>query len=110
MRLPCRRCASYLCATPGATIRIQGYLADNKLPPPKDHHRALGIALLQGPRWGSFLMSAVLLHQTRVAAPDVFHQQPDVNFIQAFEKVDFPCTVHAQRVPFKGNQFRAETG
>ena len=38
------------------------------------------------------------------------HQQPDVNYIQILEKVDFPCTVHAQRVPFKGNQVRAETG
>jgi len=38
------------------------------------------------------------------------HQQPDVNYIQVLEKVDFPCTVHAQRVPFKGNHLRAETG
>ena len=38
------------------------------------------------------------------------HQQPDVNYIKVLEKVDFPCTVHAQRVPFKGNQLRAETG
>ena len=38
------------------------------------------------------------------------HQQPDVNYIQVLEKFDFPCTVHAQRVPFKGNQLRAETG
>jgi len=37
------------------------------------------------------------------------HQQPDVNYIQVLEKVDFPCTVHAQCVPFKGNQLRAET-
>ena len=38
------------------------------------------------------------------------HQHPDVNFVQVLEKVDFPCTVNAQRVPFKGNQLRAETG
>ena len=38
------------------------------------------------------------------------HQQPDVNCIQVLEKVDFACSVHAQRVPFKGNQLRAETG
>ena len=37
------------------------------------------------------------------------HQQPDVNYVQVLEKVEFPCTVHAQRVPFKGNQLRAET-
>jgi hypothetical protein len=37
------------------------------------------------------------------------HQQPDVNYIQVLEKVDFPCTVHAQRLPFKGNQLGAET-
>ena len=24
------------------------------------------------------------------------HQQPDVNYIQVLEKVDFPCTVNAQ--------------
>ena len=29
-----------------------------------------------------------------------YHQQPDVNYIQVLEKVDFPCTAHAQRVPF----------
>jgi len=39
-----------------------------------------------------------------------YHQQPDVNYIQVLEKVDFSCTVHGQRVPFKGNQLRAETG
>ena len=38
------------------------------------------------------------------------HQQPDVTYIQVLEKDDFPCTVHAQRVPFKGNQLRAGTG
>ena len=49
---------------------------------------------------------AVLSVVSRVAN----HQQPDVNYIQVLEKVDSPCTVHAQRVPFKGNQLRAETG
>ena len=39
-----------------------------------------------------------------------FHQQPDVNYIQVLEKVDSPCTVNAQHLPFKGNQLRAETG
>ena len=38
------------------------------------------------------------------------HQQPDVNYIQVLEKVDFPCAVKAQHLPFKGNQLRAETG
>jgi hypothetical protein len=41
---------------------------------------------------------------------DPHHQQPDVNYIQVLEKVDFPCTVNAQHLPFKGNQLRAETG
>jgi hypothetical protein len=40
----------------------------------------------------------------------VIHQQPDLNCIQVLEEFDFPCTVHAQRVPFKGNQLRAEMG
>ena len=38
------------------------------------------------------------------------HQQPDVNYIQVLEKVDFPCTVNAQHLLFKGNQLKAETG
>jgi hypothetical protein len=38
------------------------------------------------------------------------HQQPGVNYIQVLEKFDFPCTVNAQHLPFKGNQLRAETG
>ena len=41
---------------------------------------------------------------------EVYHQQPDVNYIQVIEKFDFPCTVNAQHSPFKGNQLRAETG
>ena len=35
---------------------IQGYLAHQKLQPPQDHHRALGIGLLQGPRRKQFFM------------------------------------------------------
>ena len=38
------------------------------------------------------------------------HQQPDVNYIQVLEKVDFPCKVNAQHLPFKGNQLSAQTG
>ena len=38
------------------------------------------------------------------------HKQPDVNYIQVLEMVDFHCTVNAQHLPFKGNQLRAETG
>ena len=45
-----------------------------------------------------------------IRATPPYHKQPDVNYIQVLEKVDSPCTVHAQRVPFKGNQLRAETG
>ena len=35
------------------------------------------------------------------------HQQPDMNYIQVLEKVDFPCTVNAQHLPFKGNRSAA---
>jgi hypothetical protein len=45
-----------------------------------------------------------------IGKDDVIHQQPDVNYIQVLEKVDFPCKVNAQHLPFKGNQLRAETG
>ena len=39
---------------------LHGYLAHEKLPPPpKDHHKTLGIVLLWGPRKGVFLMSEV---------------------------------------------------
>jgi hypothetical protein len=46
------------------------------------------------------------------SAPKVshLHQQPDVSYIRVLEKVDFPCTVNAQHLPFQGNQLRAETG
>ena len=40
---------------------LQGYLAHKKSPPPQDHHRALDILLLQGPRGALFLMSEVPL-------------------------------------------------
>ena len=32
--------------------------------PPQDHHKALGIGILQGPRVGRFLMSEVPLYET----------------------------------------------
>ena len=57
----------------------------------------------------SFVRLRVRFRPHAREAPSI-HQQPDVNYIQVLEKVDFPCTVHAQRVPFKGNQLRAETG
>ena len=41
--------------------RIQGYLAWKKPPPPSDHHRSLGMVLLQGPT-GWQLLSEVLLY------------------------------------------------
>ena len=43
---------------------IQGYLAHKKTPAPLDHHRALGIGLLQGPRGKRFIMSEVPLYCT----------------------------------------------
>ena len=42
------------------TVGLQGYLAHKKPPPPQDHHRALGVGLLLGPRESRFLMSEVL--------------------------------------------------
>ena len=50
---------------------IQGYLAHKKLPPPQDHHRALGIWPLQGPRGRCFLMLEVSLY--------VMHHGYDLN-------------------------------
>ena len=45
-------------AADGADTRVpwcvQGHLAHKKLPPPQDYHRALGIALLQGPKGRRF--------------------------------------------------------
>ena len=42
--------------------QIQGYLAPKKQPPPQDHHRALGMVLLLGPRGALFLMREVPLY------------------------------------------------
>ena len=42
-------------------LRIQGYLAHTKQPPPKDHRRTLGKVLLQGSRRGVVLISEVPL-------------------------------------------------
>ena len=42
-------------------VRLQGYLAHKKSPPPRDHHRAPGIGILLGPRESRFLMSEVRL-------------------------------------------------
>ena len=39
----------------------QGYLAQKKRPTPQDHHRALGIGVLQGPGGWRFLLSEVHL-------------------------------------------------
>ena len=53
----------------GAPVRIayihalRGYLALKKQPLPEDHHRTLGIALLQGPRRVQFLMSKVPMYR-----------------------------------------------
>ena len=44
------------------TYRDTSLIRDN--PPPKDHRRALGIALMQAPRWGHVLMSEVPLYGT----------------------------------------------
>jgi len=46
---------------PPSDPSVQGHLADQKYPPPEDHHRALGIVLLQGPQRVGFLMSEVPL-------------------------------------------------
>ena len=48
---------------PGA---IQCYLAHKKTPILEDHHRALGISLLYGPRGGCFIMSEVPLCAARL--------------------------------------------
>ena len=42
--------------------RLQGYLTCQKTPTTEDHHMALGIALLKGPRGGAFLMGEVPLY------------------------------------------------
>ena len=49
-------------------MHIQGYLAHKKpTPPPEDHHRALGIALLRGPTGTRFLMGEVPLYAADAA-------------------------------------------
>ena len=45
-----------------ASDATQGYLAYKKTPPHQDHHRLLGIVLLQGPRGMLFLMSEIPLY------------------------------------------------
>ena len=51
------------CHTPLLARVIKGYLAHNKQPPPtEDHHWALDMSLLYGPREGLFLMSEVPLY------------------------------------------------
>ena len=49
-----------MCNSNGNNL-LQGYLAHKKQPTSPDHHRALNIALLQGPRSALFLMSEVPL-------------------------------------------------
>jgi len=41
---------------------VQGYPAHKTPPRPEDHHRALDIVLLWGPRWVRFLMGEVPLY------------------------------------------------
>jgi hypothetical protein len=49
-------------------------LIRNRPPPPKEHHRALGTGLLQGPGGVHFLVSEVPLHaKNRDAWLDAFH-------------------------------------
>ena len=56
------------CVTPNTAASqmahsVQVYLADQKHPPPEDHDRSLGIAPLQGPRRGVFLVGEVPLYR-----------------------------------------------
>ena len=44
---------------PGASTSAQGYLAHKKLQTPQDHHRTLGVGLLQGPTGGRVLIIEV---------------------------------------------------
>ena len=50
-------------ATRARTLQPQGHLAHKKHPLPLDHHRSLGIGLLQGPTRGVFLMSEVPMYK-----------------------------------------------
>ena len=54
----CEACFSW--RTGGARIPL-AHLAHKNPPPLLDHHRALEIVLLQGPRGGQFLMSELPL-------------------------------------------------
>ena len=56
--------------TPRQSNWLQGYLAHKKHPPPQDHHRFLGIGLLQGSTGGGVLMSEVPLYPPRTS---IFH-------------------------------------
>jgi len=38
-----------------------------------------------------------------------YHQPPDVNYIEAFAKVNFPCGLNSESLVCKGN-YRSETG
>ena len=53
--LPRKACHSPEPRARGTALPIQGYLT-LETPPPGDHHRALGIGLMQGPRVGRFLV------------------------------------------------------
>ena len=48
--------------------KYRGTLLIRNSPPPKDHHRTLGIVLLYGPRRGVFLMSVVPLQPAAVGS------------------------------------------
>ena len=43
-------------------MTLEEYLAHQEKQPPSDHHRPLGIGILQGPREGRFRMSEVPLY------------------------------------------------
>jgi len=61
---------------PVRVAHLQGYLAHKKPPPPKDHHRTLGMVLLYGARRVVSLMSEVPLYHARsppTTREGVFH-------------------------------------
>ena len=58
-------------------------------PPPQDHHRILGIVLLQGPRGALFLMSEVHLHS----------EQAPPRVLQSGYDYEHCATLGAVRVP-----------
>ena len=47
-------------------LHVQGYLSNKKHPPPWDHHRSLGIGLLQCPTGGGVLMSEVPMNSLKM--------------------------------------------